>query len=423
MKKTIILIIGIFFIKLLTGQVISETTLAECRKKSVENYPLKDNLNYLESSNTLKIKSLNKNYFPGINLSGHATYQSEVTEIPIDVPYIEIPQVPKDQYKIAVDVSQVIYDGGLTEKQKTLEKMSLDIENNKINIELYNLKERVNQIYFNIILLKKNIEILELVKENLKSRFDNLKAGVDHGVALKKDLNVLKAEIMKTDQKLEEIKISLVSLISTMAELTNEKYNENTKFLIPEPTMSYDLVTDKRLEYQLFSLQQSKLIYSKKMITARYLPKFYGFGQAGYGRPGLNMLSDDFSPFYIVGAKLNWKLWNWNQRKQDKQVIDIQRNILEKQKETFEKNLRIDLMNKMASVEKYEKLIEKDNDIIDLRSKIVEFASSQLDNGIITSTEYLTELNAETKAKLNLELHKVKLIKAKIDFISAKGNL
>jgi outer membrane protein TolC len=161
----------------------------------------------------------------------------------------------------------------------------------------------------------------------------------------------------------------------------------------------------------------------KNMVNTRWNPKFYAFGQAGYGRPGLNMLSNDFSPWWLFGARLTWNIWNWNQNKNEKKIYDIQNDIIGTQKETFEKNLRIETESEIAEIEKLGELLQKDEDIVALRTKITHSASSQLDNGVITSSDYIARLNEETQAKLMLEIHRVQLVKAKIAYLFTLGKL
>ena len=135
------------------------------------------------------------------------------------------------------------------------------------------------------------------------------------------------------------------------------------------------------------------------------------------------MLNVNFDDFYMIGARLSWKPWDWNLSRKQKEVLDIQNEIINSQKETFDKNVKIDLENKIAEIRKAEELISRDRELIELREKISKSVSSQLDNGVITSSQYLTEINAEASAKLDLESHKIQLVKAKLDYQAALGNL
>jgi outer membrane protein TolC len=173
----------------------------------------------------------------------------------------------------------------------------------------------------------------------------------------------------------------------------------------------------------LLDKQQLQVMALKSLTKARRIPVLMAFGQAGYGRPGYDMLNDNFDDYYMVGIRLHWNIWDWGKTKREKQVFDIQNNIINAQKETFNQNLRADLHKRIADIEKYEKIIGRDEEIVRLQKNVVETADRQLKNGTITSTAYLIELNKMTEAKLNLEAHKLQLIYAKYQYLTSVGNL
>jgi len=251
----------------------------------------------------------------------------------------------------------------------------------------------------------------------------DIQSGVQHGVILSSDAQILKAEILKIDQDLISIGLSIKSQLKALSELTSLTIPDNKLLKIPHFNVRPDVAENSRIEYKILELQQDRLLALKEQTNAKYLPKAYGFGQLGYGRPGLNMLSNDFEPYLYVGAKLNWNVWNWNKGKREKEILSLNYDIVDKQKETFEKNLKISVENSIAEIQKLEQMILKDNEIIDLRSSIAQTALSQYDNGIINSSDYLNELNKETEAKLNLRLHKIQLELAKLNYLSIIGKL
>ena len=174
---------------------------------------------------------------------------------------------------------------------------------------------------------------------------------------------------------------------------------------------------------KVFDLQILKLKKSESLLGVKTMPKLAAFGQLGYGKPGLNMLSNEFDSFYMFGAKLNWNFWNWNQNKREKQILELQSDVLNTQKELFNRNLKILMEKNINDMNKYDELILQDQQIIALREKIVQTASSQLENGTITATEYLTELNAKVQAELNLKTHTLQQLKAKVDYLTTKGSM
>jgi outer membrane protein TolC len=240
---------------------------------------------------------------------------------------------------------------------------------------------------------------------------------------LSSNADAMQAELMKIDQQLIETHTDQITAFRVLSELTSSTIPENSKLVLPQVQISSTAFEDKRPELQLYDIMQKKTGIMKDMVNTRWNPKLYAFGQAGYGRPGLNMLSNDFTPWWLIGAKLTWNIWNWNLSKNEKKIYDIQNDIIGTQKETFEKNVKIEATSNLAEIEKLSELLQKDEEIITLRTRITHTASSQLDNGVITSSDYIARLNEETLAKLALELHRIQLVKAKIAYLFTLGKL
>lgn len=410
------------------GLIAQESiTLETCYQSAIQNYPLTRQKELLPLSNELKMKNLNKNYMPEMMVNGQAHYQSDVTKTPFQnasIPGIEpIPTVANDWYKISLDVNQVIYDGSTTGRQKQLEQINLEIDQQNIDIELYKLKERINHIFFSVLLYRENIHVIELHKSILTAKLSDIESGIRNGTILASNADILKAEIIQIEQSLAELNIGIQTSIDILNELTALQLNNTTEFEMPDISIDMSSYLNSRPEITLFSLQQDKLQASKKVIGTKLIPRLSAFGQAGYGRPGYDMLNPNFDDFYMIGARLNWNIWDWNRSGKEKDILDLQSQIINTQKETFDKNIRIDLQNKIAEIRKVEEMIDRDLQIIELREKISKASSSQLDNGVITSTAYLTEINAESKSKLDLESHKIQLVKAKLDYKATIGNL
>ena len=426
MKRTAILL-GSLAIRVFVHGQSDTVTLESCYQQAEKTFPVARQLELLGKSNDLRIKNLNKNYLPQFNVNGSASLQSDVTEIslnlPANFPAINFPKISKDQYKVTLDVSQSIYDGNSTANQKKLEAFNLQSDQESVRIELYKLKDRINQVYFNIFLCQKNEELLEASKTQLESKLKEVESAVLNGTMLSSNADAIKAELLKIDQQLIETKTDRITAFKILSELTSNTIPETSRLALPRIQISSPAFEDKRIELQLYDVQQSRLGILKNMVTTRWNPRIYAFGQAGYGRPGFNFLSNDFSPLWIFGAKLSWNLWNWNQNKNEKKIYDIQGDIIRSQKETFDKNLRIEADKGIAEIQKLEELLQKDEEIIGLRTKISQTASVQLDNGVIMSSDYISRMNEETQAKLTLELHKIQLVKAKISYLFTLGKL
>jgi outer membrane protein TolC len=419
----------IFLSLLLPNLVVAQdsVSLDYCYRQAEKNYPLLRQLDLLSSSNTLKVKNLNKSYLPQVNVNGSASLQSDVTKIaivlPKGLPTLDMPVLSKDWYKLTVDLNQVIYDGNATRYQKQVEASNLSADQKSVEIELYKLKDRVNQIFFSIIFLQQNELLLKSNRERIEVKYKEVKSAISNGSALEMNGALLEAELVRIDQQLTETRMDRATSYQMLSELISTPVSEKTALVMPHVVLPGMAFEDKRLEYELFDIQRSKIKLMQSMVTTKWNPKIFAYGQAGYGRPGLNMLDDTFKSWWLFGAKLTWNPWNWNQNKNEKQILSIQNDILKTQQETFDKNLKISSQKDQGEIVKLTELLSQDDQVIALRSKITRAASSQLDNGVITASDYISRLNEETLSQLNREMHKIQLAKAQLSYLFTLGKL
>ena len=421
MKRTIILFTVLLIYVFSFGQNIKTINLKECYKSAVENHPVYKQLVLYSATYQLEQKNIQVNYLPSMSLNGQATYQSDVTKIPFQLPNMIIEEMSKDQYKLTFDISQNIYDGGITKKQKNINEVDFKINKQAVEIEFYKLKERINQVYFNIIYLKENEKILIVSKKNIESKHKTAQAAVNHGTLLQSDVDALKIGLIILEQKITEVEIGIQLSIKILKELTSLEINENTIFDFPEIEIAHLEFQNFRPEYQLLNLQQEKTAALKEVVSAKLLPRIAAFGKTGFGRPGFDMLSNEFDFFYFVGAQISWSPFNWNKSKREKEIFNLRNEIINTQKNAFDKNLKIGLEQNKYEIIKYKELIKKDIEIIELRKKITKTASAKFDNGILTSSEYIEEVNAETQAQLNFQTHKIQMLMAKINYLTSIG--
>jgi len=427
-KGKSVVLAAVLLIQLPVMMLAQDTiTLDYCYRQAETNYPLHRQLHLLEKTNALKVSNLSKNYLPQINVNAGASLQSDVTKVAIDLPQglpeLTMPVLSKDWYKLTLDVNQMIYDGQVTHYQKQVETFNLQADQKAVQIELYKLKERINQIFFSIILLQQNELLLKSNRERIETKLTEVRSGIRNGTILEMNADILQAELVRLDQQLTETFMDKSASCKMLSELISAPVPETTIFITPQVSLPVLLFEDNRLENELFKIQRSKVEIMRNMVTTKWNPKIFAYGQAGYGRPGLNMLEDNFKPWWLFGARLTWTPWNWNQNKNEKQILSIQDDLLRSQQETFDKNLKISSQKDIGEVLKYAELISQDEQIIALRVKITMTASSQMDNGVIPPSDYIARLNEETLTRLNLEIHKIQLIKAKLTYLYTLGKL
>ncbi len=413
MKRFIYILIVLFAIPIFGQQKI---TLNECYNLAEKNYPLAKQTNLLQQKSTFEIDALNKAKLPKIDVNAQATYQSDVIGLPMTLPGVE--GLNKDQYRATLDVNQLIYNGGMIDANSKLKEAQTLTLQQQVAVNLYQLKSRINYSYMMILLWQEQNRLLISKKNSISEKINEVKSGVKNGAILSASEQVLEAELLKLEQALTENSFQRIKELQNLASLTTTSFAENT--ILEKPITNLE-TNGTRPELQFFELQQAQIEASKDVISKSNLPKLNAFGQAGYGNPGLNMLDNSFQEFYIVGLKLNWNVFDWNKSKTDKQALDVAKEIISTEKETFETNNQMQLNELKSEISKMETIIKTDIQIIQLREKVLQSYDSQLRNGVITSSDYVTELNNLFDAKTNQKVHETQLELAKINYQTIKG--
>ncbi|HYW96820.1 MAG TPA: TolC family protein [Bacteroidales bacterium] len=399
-------------------------TLEECLKAAVQNHPRQADYKLMETISGNKLENYDVNWFPALNLNGQATYQSDVIQFNIDapVPGLTFPVVPKDQYKLTLDVSQTIYDAGSTKGKKQVEEAGLKASEKQLESDIETEKELVKNLYFNILVLQENIKIVDLTVQQLDSSQTIVRSGVDNGMLLHSDLDLLKVETMNLEQNRTELENRKEATLNILAEQTGIDITAVDSLRLPGYSVpeSPDI---QRPELELFSYKQDVLGKSADLLGSKRLPVVFAFGQFGYGKPGLNMLNDKFDTWYLVGAGLKWNLWDWNQVKRDRENLKMQADMITHQRETFERHINEGLTQAQAEIRSHSQNIDAFGKILALRENISASYLSQLKNGTIMTNDYLKILNQEKIARIKLETEKILLQKAIADYKYTEGTL
>ena len=422
-SKTMLLLL-ILITSTVQAQDVPSISIDSCYAKARRNYPLINQFGLIEKSKTFSLENVSKGYLPQIAISGQATYQSDVTQpvlnldLPGGSPVFE--SLSKDQYKLYGEVVQPITDFFTLDKQKDLVNINASVEAQKIEIELYKLRERIDQLFFGMLLLEHQIEQNEIVKKDISAGIDKTTAAVANGTALKSNLNILKAEMLKAEQRTTELKAGWKSYAAMLSLFTREEITEETKLQKPvAPQFSSSV---NRPELHLYELQQQVFDVQGNIVDTRNLPRFSLFFQGGAGRPALNFLSDNFDLYYITGLRLNWNISSFYTSGKEKSILRLNRETVETQKQTFLFNTNLSIRQQLNEVAKTEALIKTDEEIIELREEIKNTAKSQLENGTISAIDYVSYVNAEDQARQNLLLHQVQLLMVLYNNKSTTGN-
>ncbi len=424
-RKVLILII---MMGLITSPLFSQKiiTLKECYDKAMAVNALAGEKEAYSSISALKDENLSKGWLPTLDANASANYMSDVVDFSgalSSLPGISsvLTPMPHDQYKVTLDINQVIYDGGAIKSGRALEKAELNINEKQTETDLYKLRAQINNYYFNIMILYRQKEILQNYLDLIKKRIVSVGSAIKNGVILESDLDVLTSEKIKLEQQIAENDLRKTALLKILSDLTGTQIDFSTELVLPEQTQ--ELTGElARPELQLYDLHKDQLSAGLQLAQSKRMPKAFGFATLGYGKPpGNDFFKDSFDTYYVVGGGIKWNIFDWNKVKNEKKVITLQQGILDDRKKDLEDNLTRQLNSKSAEISSLKTLIETDSELIALRKRITSSAESQYENGVITATEFLNEMNAEHQAEINYEIHKINLAMARVEYLNISG--
>lgn len=415
MKRYIVILLTLFAVPIFAQQTL---TLQECYDLATVNYPLAKQSQLLETQNQLDKEVISNARLPQLSLDAQATYQSDVIEIPI--PNSGIEPLNKDQYRATLSVNQLIYNGGTTDASLNVKSAQVKTKQKQVEVNLYQLKQRINQYYFSILLAQETNALLKAKQELLQAKLSEVKTGIEYGVVLPASDKVLEAELLKINQQFTEVESNKMVLVESLSNIIGQSIDTSTTF--QKPLLETEMDTKlNRPELDLFQLKKDEIESNEALIAKQNAPKLLGFATGGYGNPGLNMLDNSFQPFYTVGVKLNWNVFDWNSNKKQRESLSINKDIIDTETETFKLNTNTELNQQEREIKKIEAFIASDLEIINLRKEVLESADSQLKNGVITSSAYITELTNLYEDENTLIQHKIQLQLAKANYNVIKG--
>ena len=410
-KKTWVLMLILFaMIKISSGQK-TVLSLDQIQDEVQRNYPLVKGKELFRKHSELSIENIKIAYLPKLYANGKMSYQSDVTGSPLSGPNSF--GAPKDQYSLNLDVEQLIYNGGRTKTQLNLDKLSTELDIQDLEVKMFALRERVNEAFFSILLLRQSRMVIDEKKKSITASLEQVKSAVKSGVMAMANSKILEAEILLINQQVNELEFAEKSAFETLAVLMNRGADFEIEIEDLELGQNDVIVEDeqleKRPEYQLYAGQKNLLTERIELVKKDRLPVITGFGQLGYGQPGYNQLNDAFDSYYMIGAKVSWNIFDWKAGKRNQRKFDIQKELVETQELSFQSNQKVELRKEYNNISKFRILLTQDDAIVELQEDVTKSSSSKLDNGIITSSDYLDDLNKEIQAKLNREYHQIQL--------------
>lgn len=400
-----------FSILLAATLMHAQLTLDDCQRLAQENYPLVRQYGLIEKSLEYNLSNAGKGYLPQFAVSGKVTYQSDVTKLPVEMPGISMKALPKDQYQVMFEVQQTLWDGGDIHSRKRLARATSDMELEKQNVDMYALNERINQLYFGILLLDEQLKQNQLLQDDLGRTHKQVSNYIANGIANQSDLDAVSVELLDTRQHRIELETSRQAYTTMLSVFIGKEIMPGTVLLKPameEVSMQGRMIN--RPELRLFDAHNEQLNIQESTLKNRLMPRLGLFVQGAYGNPGLNMLKNEFSAYYIAGVRMSWNFGSLYTLKNDRRQIDNSRRQIETNRDVFLFNTRLEATGQDASIISMRRQMADDDEIIRLRENIRRAAEAKVENGTLTVTDMLREITAENMARQTKALHEVRLL-------------
>lgn len=406
MRKSIVVILLMF----LTFSAKAQITLEQLQEQARANYPAIRKYGLVEQSRDFTLSNVAKGNLPQVLFQGKTSYQSSVTRLPIDVGKfgIDYEGLPRDQYNTSVTISQVIYDGGKIAAEKKIARAQADVQNEQINVMMYGIRESVNRLFFSILLIDEQLLHNILLQDDLRLVQKNVEAMITGGVANQSDADLVLVELIRARQQEEMLHTFRRTYLSMLSTFIGTPIDASVK--LRKPTEALFPTANNRPELSFYNAQQRLLDLQQSSLDVSLRPRVDIFLQGGVGNPGLNMFKNGWDAYYKVGATVSWNIDALYRRKNDTQLIDMERQQVNVNRETFLFNIRIQEQQLKGQIENIRSQIAHDDEIIRLRENIRRASEKRVESGIETVNEMLRDINAVSEARQQRAIHEVELL-------------
>ena len=402
-------------------EAFSQLTIEECQEKARNNYPLIKKYDLIEQSKNYNLSNAQKAYLPQLQINAKATYQSDVVRIPIHVPGINIPVPHKDQYMAAAEADQLLWDGGATQSQKRIIQANSEVEAKQLEVDLYTIEDRVNQLFFGILMFDAQLEQNQILADELERSRTQVASYIENGIANSADLDAVKVEQLNVKQSSIQLQATRAAYADMLSIMIGDTLDNPVSLVKPEiPIVAGSEMT--RPELQLFDAQNNLFDSQKNLIKSSYMPKLGLFLQGGIGRPAFDILSNSFDPFYIGGVRLTWNFGSLYTQKNDLRKIEVNKNLVDTQRDLFLYNVRLTESRQNKDIQRIRDLMKDDEEIISLRENIRKAAEAKVANGTMTVTDMLQEISREDIARQAKAAHEIDLLIAVYNLKNTRGN-
>lgn len=398
----------------------ADVTVEQCVTLAQENYPLIQKYDLLRQSRQIDLSDINKSRLPQIGIYAQGTVQNVVPSFPdalsdvLDQMGTDMKGLGKLQYKVGVDLNQTIWDGGTSKANRTIAKSENAQQEAVLDVELYAVRERIENLFFSILLIEEQIEQTELTRALLESNLTMLRSMKTNGTATQSDVDMVEAQLLTVQQQITQAK-SLSNTNRRLLGIFTGTDMSNEKLIKPSSSMPSEL-TSARPELALFDARIKNNDARLGSIKSSVMPRIGLFAQAYYGYPGYDyfksMMNRDMSFNVLAGVKISWNIGSFYTKKNSERKLRLANDDVVADREVFLFNTNLQTTSQTAHISELEDIIREDSRIVELRANVRRSAESQLRNGVIDATALLTKITDENQARLTSSYHEIQLIQS-----------
>ena len=393
-----------------SSETSGNVTIDECVAMAKMNYPQIRQFDLISEAEKYDLSNAGLNWVPHLTISGKASYQSDVVEMPFEIPGYDF-NLPHDQYSIVGELSQTIWDGGTTSNLKSSIRAGAEVQRKQLEVSLYSIRERVENIYLGILLIDKQISQNKILEKSLLRNRNEVMAMLENGMAYKSDMNIVDVNILNCRQKLSQLLADRSSYIKILSKFTGSDMS-GVSFIEPSDYINTDSLEINRPELSFYDAQVAQNQVKRNELQTRISPKFNFTFQGGAGQPGLNMLKEGFSPYYVAAIKMQWSLGDLYTRSNDIKKIESNEKSIESERETFLFNTSLDAAQRNGEIDCYAEQLKYDDEIIALRESVKRASEKKMAEGTLSGTDLTRDIRAEQSARLDKIRHEIEWLLA-----------
>ncbi|MCG8309086.1 MAG: TolC family protein [Cytophagales bacterium] len=405
---------------LITGMpAFGQVTLKECQEKARNNFPLIRQCDLIELSKEYTLSNAGKAYLPQLDVTLIGGF---IEGLPSFSPPGSESSSSNFNAISVIQLNQMIWDGGITKARKGIAEASAEIEKADLEVALFALEDRVNNLFFGVLMIDEQLKQLEILKSTLLRSRRRIEIAIENGTAFKSDIDELDVEVIHTDQRSEELSTNRSAYVNVLAAMTGEAIEGDAEFIRPEIEDAFLTVENNRPELVLFQNRENLINAQSQIDKAMLFPKIGILGFGTFIQPGADFGTSKLNNIFIGGISLNWSLGNLYTNSTNKKLSEVNLQKVHVQRETFLFNTNLELTQTQYDLEKHKKLIDQDREIVALKSSIKKAYDVKYENGICTMSELLDRTNEESVARQQLIVHEIRYLMKAYQYLNITGN-